>query len=1159
MAWPLSRRGVAAVFLPLLLSFTSTGLLARQGAAASEFRLEEATIADIHGAFDAGALTCRRLVELYLNRIKAYEDAGPRLNSITTINPQALEAADALDAARRAGKGNEPLHCIPILLKDNIDTADMPTSNGSVILKNARPPDDAHIVKALREAGALILGKAAMGEFAGGSYNTIDGQTKNPYDFSRDTGGSSSGSGASVSANFTVLAIGTDTSTSVRGPSSFTGIVGLRPTTGLISRDGIAPKNLNFDTAGPMARTVTDMVRLLNVIAGADSADPRSVEVNKHYPAGRTDFTQFLKRGALKGARLGVARDFFGGDPDIDRLAEAALAKMRELGAELVEVKLDPDFLEFHARRAGPNIRTPADYRFKKDWEAYLATFGPNVPKTVKDFIRIYETEVNKSPLPVEDSVLDLLKRGEATSTDDPVYKNLIENVLPRATKLKLAIFEQHKIDALVFPYQSSFANRIRNRSQPAAAAGRNAGAPRGEDGPSGPPNPATLAGYGSVGFPGIVVPMGFGSAGLPMTISFMGKPYEEAKLIGFAYDYEQASRMRRPAPKLAPLPGEVIPLKRSNENGAQAPRVGAAMQPSSAPAGNARDFVPVTTEMLLEPSPDDWPMLSRTYDEQRFSPLEKVNRGNVSQLQMAWVRGLPAGTQETTPIVYRGVMYVVAPGAIVQALDAATGDLIWEYQRKLFPQGLKGGSSDAERRAKALATTAKTKALAIYDDLIFYTAPDGYLAALDARTGALRWETKTHDFEAGVQHTSAPIVVDGKVITGRACGDWENCFIAAHDARTGKEVWKFHTAAAPGEPGGDSWGDVPREKRNASTWGLPGSYDPVRRLIYWGIANPRPYPRLTRHGGADAIPRTAPADLYSNSTVALHADTGKLAWHYQHLPGDDWDADHTHERVLLRTRLDPDAGAVKWINPKVPRGQPRDISVSVGEPGGIWALDRATGQFLWATPFPFDVPEFHISHIDVETGRTHINWNNVMKKDGDTIRTCFHNTKSYWATAYHPGTNSLYVPYADICLEMTAKVDSPQGYDLRDGRRRPGSDPQKFAGLAKIDMATGRIDRFYQAAVPGNGSILTTAGGLVFWGDLDRRFRAFDAENGRILWEAVLGGVIQTSTITYAVNGRQYVAVLTGDGQSGTAGLREILPALTTPQHNAIYVFALP
>ena len=515
------------------------------------FKLEEATIADINRAFDAGVLTSQQLVQLYLNRIAAYEDSGTFLNAITTINPKALETAAALDKERKLQGPRGPLHGIPVLLKDNIDTFDLPTSNGSVILKNAIPPDDAYITKSLRDAGAIILGKAAMGEFAGSSYNTIDGQPLNPYNFNRDTGGSSSGSGASVAANFTVLAIGTDTSTSVRGPASFNGIVGLRPTTGLISRDGIAPKNLTFDTAGPMARTVTDMANLLNEIAGVDPNDPLTLASRWNV---ERDYTDFLRRGSLKGARIGVARDFFGGDPEIDKLAEEAIARLKELGAEIVEpVLFSPEFIDFYVRNGGVNIRRIADYRFKEDWEAYLATFGPDVPKTVAEFVEIYETEVAISPLPVANSVLNLLKNSLVTSTDAPAYRNLIENVLPKATELKLAIFDTYRLDALVFPYQTSFAppisNPVYSSDDPTFVRSER-------------PDPATVAGYSSVGFPGIVVPMGFGSQGLPMTISFFGRPYSEGKLISYAYDYEQASKKRRPSPLVPPLPGEVIVYK---------------------------------------------------------------------------------------------------------------------------------------------------------------------------------------------------------------------------------------------------------------------------------------------------------------------------------------------------------------------------------------------------------------------------------------------------------------------------------------------------------------------------------------------------------------------------------------------------------------------
>jgi alcohol dehydrogenase (cytochrome c) len=562
------------------------------------------------------------------------------------------------------------------------------------------------------------------------------------------------------------------------------------------------------------------------------------------------------------------------------------------------------------------------------------------------------------------------------------------------------------------------------------------------------------------------------------------------------------------------------------------------------------RNVTPVTREMLQNPPPQDWLMLSRTYDEQRFSPLKQIDKKNVQQLRLVWSRGMPLGTQEAIPIVHDGVMYVINPGAVVEAVNATNGDLIWEYKRKLSEE-LKGA-----------AEFARPKSLAIFQDLIFYTAPDGYLVALDARSGNVRWEVQDHDPKTGAQATSAPIVVNDKVITARSCNRTRaGCFIAAHDASTGEEVWKFFDTAAPGEPGGDTWGGVPVDKRIASTWGLPGSFDPMRNLIYWGIANPTPFPRLKRHdGNIDAVPRSAPADLYSDSTVALNPDTGKLAWYYQHLPGDDWDLDHTHERVLFRTTFNPDPKAVKWINPTIPRGQARDVAVEVAEAGGIWVLDRSTGEFLWATPFPYDVPEFHISKIDVETGKTYINWDLVKKKNGDRNIVCFNNTKGYFPMAYSPENNSLYIPYVDTCVDMDVDTSLDRGFRVRDVIVRPGADPNALSGLARVDMSTGVVRWRYTQRAPTVGAVLATAGGLVFWGDMNRRFRAFDQDNGTILWEAILGGIVQNSTITYAVGGKQYIAVMTGDGMPETELPMKLAPELKTPRgHNEIYVYALP
>jgi len=560
-----------------------------------------------------------------------------------------------------------------------------------------------------------------------------------------------------------------------------------------------------------------------------------------------------------------------------------------------------------------------------------------------------------------------------------------------------------------------------------------------------------------------------------------------------------------------------------------------------------AQNFVPVTEATLNNPDPADWLMVSRTYNEQRFSPLNQINKTNVAQLRMAWARGLPSGTQESTPIVYRGVMYLFAPGATIQAVDATNGDLLWEYKRQ-YPNNVRG-------------TVAREKSLAIYQDMIYFAAPDGFLVGIDAKTGAQRWENK---LDNGGQQAGGLLVADGKVISNRTCqqGKRENCFIAANDAMTGRLVWKFFTTAAPGEPGGDSWGDVPVEARAAGPWGQVGSYDPNRKMLYWSVANPNPYTRLMRHGGPGTVSNTAPSDLYSNSTIALNVETGKLSWYYQELPGDDWDADHNHERILIRTRVSPDPKHVRWINPAITPGAERDIVLTAAEGGGMFALDQTNGQFLWARPFPYDDPNINMNGIDVKTGQTQINFDKVFKKDGDRIIGCYHNTRAIMQTSYNPQNNSLYVPFHDQCLSMTANVESPNGYGPRNGVIRPGSDPNKYMNIGKVDVATGEMKVIYSQPQGTNGSLVTTAGGLVFFGDLNRRVRALDADDGKVLWESVVGGMVMVSTITYAVNGKQYVMMFTGEGQSLTNNVLALTTKVMAPPvrgASAIYVFALP
>ncbi len=557
----------------------------------------------------------------------------------------------------------------------------------------------------------------------------------------------------------------------------------------------------------------------------------------------------------------------------------------------------------------------------------------------------------------------------------------------------------------------------------------------------------------------------------------------------------------------------------------------------------------PVTDAMLRNPDPADWLMYSRTYDAHRYSPLDEIDRSNVGSMALAWSKPLGDGQLEIIPLVYRGVMYLTTPGnrdggSRVVALDATTGETLWEY----VPPN---------------AASSRIKALAIYGGSIYYTAPapsgePNSVIALDAATGEVRWQTPV----SVETHTSGAIVVEGKVISGRACNTARsNCYLAAHDARTGKEVWRFHTSPGAGEPGDESWGGAPVDERRAATWGLPGSYDPVRRILYWGIANPMPNTRADRHGGkVDAIPRHAPADLYSNSTVALQPDTGELLWHYQHLPGDDWDMDVAHEKTLIRTVVEPDARHVKWINPNVARGVERDVAITAAEGGGIWLNDRETGEFLWAMPFPYDTPHSSISRIDVETGVVHLNDDVLLTEPGQTKLICYWNTRSFWPTAYSPKSNSLFVPYIDHCLSMT-RAGANGERERRTSGLRPGANPEKLAGIAKIDMRTGEIRRLYETALAGNGAMLATAGDLLFAGDIGQVLRAFDAATGEILWESEpLGATVQTSTITYAVDGKQYVAVVNAESLMGARTLAAAAGAtLPTHQANSINVFALP
>lgn len=529
------------------------GGLPYQAAQAAMFRLEEATIDSINDAFDSSQLTSKELVQLYLDRIEAYDDNGPSLNSILSLNPRALRIAARLDRERRLEGPRSPLHGIPILLKDNFDTFDLPTTGGSAALAGSIPPNDAFVVDKFRDAGAIILGKTTMDEFAisGSGYSSLSGQTLNPYQLNRQSGGSSGGTGAAIAANFATVGTGSDTGGSLRTPASFQGLVTVRPTRGLVSLDGIIPFTLSRDMIGPMARTVTDASITLGVMAGLDPNNPSTttlipaptIQPDKFY----TDYTQFLDSDDLDGARIGVVQNYLGiengVDPEVTQLTEAALETMRDLGATTVDISFDDDFLTTMATTYG--LATLAEQ--KPYLEDYLATLGPEYPKTIEEVIAALESpEVANSETP--SIIVDVLRSSAEGSLDDPSYIDVAENLTPLVRNTLLSTLNDNNLDAFVFPTVRTVARPALDIEDPTFVDPE--GAP--------PARPVEFA--SSTGLPDITVPAGFNSDGLPVTISLTGRPYSESTLLGLAYSYEQATMYRRPSPLVPPLPGEPIP-----------------------------------------------------------------------------------------------------------------------------------------------------------------------------------------------------------------------------------------------------------------------------------------------------------------------------------------------------------------------------------------------------------------------------------------------------------------------------------------------------------------------------------------------------------------------------------------------------------------------
>lgn len=517
--------------------------------------IKTATIADISKAFATGKLTSEQLVTAYIKRIESYEKKGPAINSIIFLNPKALETAKALDAERKAGKVRGPLHGIPVVLKDNFDTVDMQTTGGSQLLEGSIPPDDAFVVKKLRDAGAIVLAKSNLHEWAGGGgsvsgatdpavlkagavpngSSTAGGQTLNPHELTRGPAGSSGGTGAAIAAVFAPLGLGTDTGGSIRGPSSVNGIVGLKPTHGLLSRDGIIPLALTFDTGGPMARTVYDIALSMNVMTGVDPADAATQKSGGKFSR---DYTTSLRVGALKGARIGVARDFTGQSAEVDRVFNEAVSTLGKLGATVVDVKFPPYMLD--GRMDISSLIMASE--FKAQIADYLTTTGPQYPKTLDDLVRLANDPKTKYRGPEKAYALKYTA-SIALDLDDPIYLAAKNEGLAMITKVVEGVMVNNQLDAIVYPTSSTGAALIKP-----------SGAPK----PRSPTESATNI-ANQTGFPDLIVPAGMTKDGLPVTISFFGPAFSEGKLLGYGYDFEQATKAIK-LPKYTPaLPTDLI------------------------------------------------------------------------------------------------------------------------------------------------------------------------------------------------------------------------------------------------------------------------------------------------------------------------------------------------------------------------------------------------------------------------------------------------------------------------------------------------------------------------------------------------------------------------------------------------------------------------